>query len=53
LPCPRSFFLSLTFADVAEAAGQMATLTEGAHAVELRVDLLRSVEACAVIMTPL
>ncbi|CAL1710609.1 unnamed protein product [Somion occarium] len=38
----RSYFLSLTYADVTPALPQMEELTAGADAIELRVDLLRS-----------
>lgn len=38
----RSYFLSLTFPDVTPALAQLETITAGADAIELRVDLLRS-----------
>lgn len=41
-PPATSYFLSLTFQDVADAAGVMEEATRGADAVELRVDLLKS-----------
>lgn len=42
-----SFFLSLTFPDMQQAVSVgLGVLTEGAHAVELRVDLLSSQEVC-------
>jgi pentafunctional AROM polypeptide len=37
-----SFFVSLTFSDVESVADILETITEGAHAIELRVDLLKS-----------
>ncbi|KAG5645666.1 hypothetical protein DXG03_005503 [Asterophora parasitica] len=37
----RSYFLSLTYPDVAQAFSQIDELSEGADALELRVDLLR------------
>lgn len=41
-PGSRSYFLSLTYPDVTHAAEHMDELTQGADAVELRVDLLKS-----------
>ncbi|KAF5310130.1 hypothetical protein D9619_010374 [Psilocybe cf. subviscida] len=41
-PGNRSYFLSLTYPDVTHAAEHMDELTQGADAVELRVDLLKS-----------
>ncbi|KAF7984960.1 hypothetical protein HWV62_9901 [Athelia sp. TMB] len=41
-PGRRSYFLSLTYPDVAPALAHIDELTAGADAVELRVDLLRS-----------
>lgn len=42
LPPATSYFLSLTFPDVSEAASVMEEATRGSDAVELRVDLLKS-----------
>lgn len=41
----RSYFLSLTFPDVTDALPQLEQLEEGADAIEVRVDLLRSADA--------
>jgi pentafunctional AROM polypeptide len=41
-PGKRSFFLSLTFPDVAPALAHLDTIAAGADALELRVDLLRA-----------
>jgi pentafunctional AROM polypeptide len=38
----RSYFLSLTYPDVTQALDQIEQLSEGADALELRVDLLRT-----------
>ena len=40
----NSFFLSLTFPDIAQASHLLAAACEGVDAVEIRVDLLRSME---------
>ncbi|KAG6890048.1 hypothetical protein C0995_012506 [Termitomyces sp. Mi166 len=40
----RSYFLSLTYSDVTQAFSVIDEISEGADALELRVDLLRSVE---------
>lgn len=41
----RSYFLSLTYPDLTPALPQMEQLTEGADAIEVRVDLLRPADA--------
>ena len=41
----RTYFLSLTYPDLTPALPQMEQLTEGADAIELRVDLLRPADA--------
>ncbi|KAF8880512.1 Shikimate dehydrogenase [Infundibulicybe gibba] len=42
VPGKRSYFLSLTYPDIAAALPNFEQLTEGADAVELRADLLRT-----------
>src|SRR5258708_1607431 len=42
LPGRRTYFLSLTYSDITASSPVMDRLTEGADAVELRVDLLHS-----------
>ncbi|KAG6820344.1 hypothetical protein H0H93_002004 [Arthromyces matolae] len=44
-PGLRSYFLSLTYPDVTQAFSVIDEITEGADALELRVDLLRSAGA--------
>ena len=39
-----TFFLSLTYSDISNAVAVLPALTEGVHALELRVDLLASQE---------
>ncbi|KAG6854002.1 hypothetical protein C0991_011659 [Blastosporella zonata] len=43
-PAQRSYFLSLTYPDVTQAFDSINEISEGADALELRVDLLRSAE---------
>jgi pentafunctional AROM polypeptide len=43
-PGRRSYFLSLTYPDIVQALPKMEELTAGVDAVELRVDLLRSIQ---------
>ncbi|KAI8924242.1 EPSP synthase-domain-containing protein [Entophlyctis helioformis] len=44
-PQSLSFFVSLTYPNVAHAAAFLDRVTEGANAIELRVDLLESTDA--------